>query len=325
MPQTVRTINTFSIVARDPGNGDLGLAVASKFLAAGAVVPWLAAEVGVMAVQALPAEACGPRGLEMLRQGRTAPETLEALMAADPGRDLRQVAIVDAQGAVAVHSGPSCMDWAGHQAGDGYSCQGNILTGEEVVAAMAAAFEGADGELSSRLVAALLAGDRAGGDRRGRQSAALRVVRKGGGYMGSSDNLVDLRVDDAPDPCGELARLHELQRFYFGDSPPGERMAITGELARELRDILARAGTRPRCRGRRVRARAQGRPGGADQYREPRGAHRPGAHDDRPAGTAVPARPLRLRRRPRHRRRLRPMGLPICSGLGSRRCASRSA
>jgi uncharacterized Ntn-hydrolase superfamily protein len=236
------SINTFSIIARDPLNGDLGLAVASKFLAAGAVVPWIAAGVGVMAVQALPGAQCGPRGLEMMRDGMSGPQMLDHLMAADPGRDQRQVAVVDALGATGAHTGASCMAWAGHQVGDGYSCQGNILVGAETIAAMAEAFEGSEGELSNRLLAALCAADLAGGDKRGRQSAALVVARRDAGYMGSSDMLVDLRVDDAHDPCRELRRLHGLHRFYFGTSPSTEMLKIEGDLACEIQDLLIRAG-----------------------------------------------------------------------------------
>lgn len=238
----VRSINTFSIVARDRENGDLGLAVASKFLAAGAVVPWVAAEVGVMAVQALPGLQCGPRGLEMMRDGMSGPEVLDKLIAADPDGDQRQVAVVDAQGSASAYTGTSCMAWAGHRVGDGYSCQGNILVSAETIEAMAETFEGAQGALSSRLLTALCAADRVGGDKRGKQSAALIVARRGGGYLGSSDVLVDLRVDDARDPCGELRRLHDLHHFYFGSSPSSEKLKIEGELAREVQEFLIRAG-----------------------------------------------------------------------------------
>ena len=152
-------LNTFSIVARDRETGDLGVAVASKFLAVGAVVPWVAAGVGAMAIQAYPDLTYGPRGLEMMRQGSSAREALDQLIAGDPARDVRQVGVVDARGGIGAHSGGACIPWAGHRIGEGYSCQGNILVGAETIEAMAETFEGAAGELSSRLLAALCAGD----------------------------------------------------------------------------------------------------------------------------------------------------------------------
>ena len=235
-------VNTFSIVARDPENGDLGVAVASKFLAAGAVVPWMETGVGAVAVQAFPDLTYGPRGLTMMREGLSAKETLDRLIAADPDKEVRQAGVVDAQGMVSAHTGESCIPWAGHRVGKSYSCQGNILVGPEVVDAMAEAFESAVGELSSRLLAAVGAGDLAGGDRRGKQSAALFVVRKNGGYLGTSDVLVDLRVDDAQEPCGELRRIYDLHQFYFGSSPDEEKLMIEGELVLELQEILTHLG-----------------------------------------------------------------------------------
>ena len=235
-------LNTFSIVARDPGNGDLGIAVASKFLAVGAMVPWAGAEVGAMATQAHPDLTYGPRGLEMMCGGLSAGDTLAKLIAADPDRGIRQVGAVDARGGATAHTGDACIPWAGHLVGNGYSVQGNMLVGAETLRAMARTFEDTGGDLSSRLLAALFAGDGAGGDKRGKQGAAVYVVRKDGGYGGTADVLVDLRVDDAPDPCGELQRLHGLHRFYFGSSPEAEKLRIEGDLVRELQDILLRAG-----------------------------------------------------------------------------------
>jgi uncharacterized Ntn-hydrolase superfamily protein len=237
-------LSTFSIAARDPDNGDLGVAVASKFLAVGAVVPWVEAGVGAMAIQAHPDLTYGPRGLELMRGGASAADTLGQLIAADPDRAIRQVGVVDASGGVAAHTGESCIPWAGNRAGETYTCQGNILTGAETLDAMAEVYEGTGGALSARLVAALSAGDRVGGDSRGRQGAAVYVVRKAGGYGGSTDVLVDLRVDDAPDPCAELRRLYALHRLYFESSPENEKLKIEGDLARELQEILARAGYR---------------------------------------------------------------------------------
>lgn len=235
-------VSTFSIVARDPENGDLGVAVASKFLAAGAVVPFMETGVGALAIQSFPDLSYAPRGLGMMRRGLSAKETLHRLISADPEKEGRQAGVVDANGMVSAYTGESCVPWAGHRVGKSYSCQGNILKGPGTLEAMAAGFEGAAGELSSRLLAALCAGDQAGGDRRGKQSAALFVVRKNGGYLGTSDVLVDLRVDDAPEPCGELQRLYDLHQFYFGSSPEAEKLKIEGELVRELQDILQRAG-----------------------------------------------------------------------------------
>src|SRR5258706_7793010 len=183
-------IATFSIAAHDPQNGDLGVAVASKFLAVGAVVPWARAGAGAVATQALANVAYGPDGLALLERGHTAQEALDALLAADELREHRQVGIVDACGGAAAHTGAACMDWAGHALGPGFAAQGNILAGAGVVQASAEAFARAEGELAERLLLALTAGDAAGGDRRGRQSAALYVARAGGAYGGMLDRYI---------------------------------------------------------------------------------------------------------------------------------------
>ncbi|HEX5689767.1 MAG TPA: DUF1028 domain-containing protein [Roseiflexaceae bacterium] len=237
-----RTIATFSIVARDPQNGDLGVAVASKFLAVGSVVPWARAGVGAIATQALANLTYGPNGLALLEHGRTAQETLDELLAGDEQREHRQVGIVDAQGGAAAHTGAACMDWAGHLVGDGFAAQGNILAGAQVVQAIADTFTSAQGELAERLLAALQAGDTAGGDRRGRQSAALYVARAGGSYGGVLDRYVDLRVDDHPDPVPELARLLRLHRFYLTPPRKNDMLPVDAALTRELRELLGRAG-----------------------------------------------------------------------------------
>jgi uncharacterized Ntn-hydrolase superfamily protein len=233
---------TFSIVGRDAGAGQLGVAVASKFLAVGAVVPWLEAEVGAIATQAQANTRYGPDGLALLRGGASASEALAAVLAADPGRDDRQAGIVDAQGRGATHTGASCMAWAGGRVGPGYAAQGNILSGPEVVAAMATAFETSTGRLADRLLRALAAGDAAGGDRRGRQSAAIAVVAPGGGYGGNDDTLVDLRVDDHVDPVPELRRLYDMHLLLNDTTPETEMPPLTAELADEVRELLARAG-----------------------------------------------------------------------------------
>jgi uncharacterized Ntn-hydrolase superfamily protein len=235
-------IATFSIVARDPGNGDLGIAVASKFLAVGAVVPFAQAGAGAVATQALANMHYGPGGLALMASGNSAQATLEQLLAGDPDCEQRQVGLVDAQGGAAAHTGSACHDWAGHRVGAGYAAQGNILAGPQVVEAIAGAFEHAEGELAERLMAALAAGDAAGGDRRGRQGAALYVARAGGSYGGALDRYVDLRVDDHPDPVPELARLLRLHRFYLTPPRHADLVPIEGAVARELQGLLARAG-----------------------------------------------------------------------------------
>ena len=235
-------VATFSIVARDPRNGDLGIAVASKFLAVGAVVPWARASAGALATQAMANLAYGPDGLALLEQGRSAQEALDALVASDEQRDHRQVGIVDTRGGAAAHTGARCMDWAGHIVGSGFATQGNILAGPGVVQAIAEAFTRAEGELAERLLAGLAAGDAAGGDRRGRQSAALYVARAGGSYGGALDRYVDLRVDDQPAPIPELTRLLKLHRFYLTPPHQADLLPIDAAVAHELQTLLRRAG-----------------------------------------------------------------------------------
>ncbi|HEY7477222.1 MAG TPA: DUF1028 domain-containing protein [Actinomycetota bacterium] len=232
---------TFSIAGFDPANGDLGVAVASRFPCVGAVVPWARAGVGAVATQAWANTSFGPDGLGLLRQGMSAAEVLDALVEADDGRDDRQVGAVDARGGAATFTGTSCVDWAGGRTGDHVAAQGNILVGAEVVDAMLDAYVGEEGDLSDRLLAALLAGDRAGGDRRGRQSAALLVVREAGGYEGRNDRYIDLRVDDHPDAPAELARLFGV----WDDTMLVRRdplLEATPELVADLQRRLAKLG-----------------------------------------------------------------------------------
>ena len=200
---------TFSIVGID-ANGDLGIAVASKFPAAGAAVPWARAGVGAIATQAAANTAFGPDGLGLMARGMDASSALDALLAADDDREERQAGFVDARGGLATYTGSACTDWAGGVTGDGFAAQGNILAEEAVIDAMADAFTSTDGELCDRLLASLLAGDAAGGDRRGKQSAAMLVVRAAGGYLGMNDRYVDLRVDDHPEAPAELARVFDV-------------------------------------------------------------------------------------------------------------------
>jgi uncharacterized Ntn-hydrolase superfamily protein len=232
-------VATFSIAAADPDRGEVGVAVASRFLAVGSVVPWVRAGVGAVATQAMANVAYGVRGLGLLGQGIDPAEAVEELTAADEGRDLRQVGVVRADGAAATFTGPACLPWAGGRTGPGYACQGNILVGPEVVEAMAAAFEAGSGALSRRLLAALAAGEAAGGDRRGRQSAALYVAREGGGYLGGNDRMVDLRVDDHPEPVAELARLLELHAALYREGEEASAEALTPALRQELGERLA--------------------------------------------------------------------------------------
>jgi uncharacterized Ntn-hydrolase superfamily protein len=235
-------ITTFSIVAADLATGDLGISVASKFLACGAVVPWASAGAGAVATQSFANTAYGPDGIGMMRDGLSARDALAKLLADDADRDLRQVGLVDARGGAAAHTGPGCHAWAGHHVGDGFACQGNILVGQETVDAMAAAFRSARGELSGRLVTALAAGDKAGGDKRGKQASAVYVVRPKGGYGGMNDVLVDLRVDDHPEPVTELRRLLELRDLYFGTSPASEKLKIEGAVLVDLKRLMTSRG-----------------------------------------------------------------------------------
>lgn len=210
-----KPISTFSIVGYDPNNGDLGIAVQSKFFAVGAVVPWAEAGVGAIATQSWANTSYGPRGLELLKIGLSAKQTLDHLIKDDKGKNTRQVGIVDANGNVANYTGEECHDWAGAISGKHFTAQGNILTGEEVVKAMGSSFEKSKGELADRLLDALIAGQEKGGDKRGQQSAALYVVRKNGGYSGFNDRYVDLRVDDHQKPIQELQRLLDIHKKFF--------------------------------------------------------------------------------------------------------------
>jgi uncharacterized Ntn-hydrolase superfamily protein len=201
---------TYSIVAFDPTTGDLGVAVQSKFLAVGAVVPWATAGVGAVATQSFANVAYGPDGLASLRAGMSAADTLAALTAADPLRDQRQAGIVDARGGSATFTGRGCLAWAGGRTGSGWAAQGNILAGAGVVDGLADTYLAGGAPFPELLVNCLLAADAAGGDRRGRESAALLVVRAGGGYGGGNDRYIDLRVDDHPEAPAELARLFQI-------------------------------------------------------------------------------------------------------------------
>jgi uncharacterized Ntn-hydrolase superfamily protein len=232
---------TFSIVASDADARDWGVAVASKFPAVGSVVPWARAGIGAVATQSWANTSLGPRGLELMGSGISAEETIRRLIGEDDGREKRQVGMVDVTGSPATFTGSECMEWAGGRMGDGFACQGNILAGPDVVEAMARGFVEAEADLVDRLLAAVVAGDRAGGDRRGRQSAALLVVREGGGYEGYTDRYVDVRVDDHPQAVDELVRVFEIydrELLVRKD----EILVVTPELAGDLQRRLSSLG-----------------------------------------------------------------------------------
>jgi uncharacterized Ntn-hydrolase superfamily protein len=236
-------VATYSIAACDLAAGQWGVAVQSKFLAVGSVVPWAEPEVGAIATQAYANPSYGPNGLALLREGLGASEVVERLTSEDEGRDDRQLGIVDGQGAAASWTGSGCNDWAGHRTGPGYAAQGNILVGEETVGALATTFEGnAQLPLAQRLIECLAAAQAAGGDRRGQQSASLLVVQKDGGYAGLSDVLVDLRIDDHERPVQELQRIYGLHFRLFGQSPREGWLPLEGELRAEVDERLARLG-----------------------------------------------------------------------------------
>lgn len=237
---------TFSIVARSADGESWGVAVASKFLAVGSVVPAAVAGLGALAVQAEPNVAWKSLGLFLLDEGANAAVALERLLADDDKPDDRQVGIVDQEGGAAAHTGAGCFGWAGHRTGSGVTVQGNVLTGPEVLDAMLESWDATadEPELAQRLLAALSAGDRAGGDRRGRQSAALLVVKEEAGYGGMDDIAVDLRVDEHREPCTELARLLELNRIHLTASTEDERVTLDEDLRAEL-ESLARAAGHP--------------------------------------------------------------------------------
>ena len=237
---------TFSIVARDPVTGDLGIAVASKFLAVGAVVPHASAGVGAIATQALANVRYGREGLALLAEGLGANDALARLIAADEGRDHRQAGIVDAGGGSASHTGSGCIPWAGGRTAAGVAAQGNLLTGAEVVDALFETYLAGGAPFPELLLAAMQAGDDQGGDRRGRESAALLVVRENGGYGGGTDRWIDLRVDDHQAPLGELSRLLELNHLYLDRPDIADLLPVDETLANELRTALANVGYDPR-------------------------------------------------------------------------------
>ncbi len=235
-------LSTFSIAGHDPETQEWGIAVQSKFLAVGAVVPWARAGVGAVATQSYANTSFGPEGLALMARGLTAEEALGQLVAGDEGCERRQVGMIDAEGRAATFTGNECHAWAGGLTGTYYAAQGNILVSSATVEAMAKTFEGAQGELADRLVRALAAGQAAGGDRRGQQSAAVLIVRPEGGYGGYNDRYMDLRVDDDPAPIDRLQALVDLHHLFFRPPTADEMVAIEGDLAGEIQRILQWAG-----------------------------------------------------------------------------------
>ncbi|MBD0291173.1 MAG: DUF1028 domain-containing protein, partial [Thermoleophilia bacterium] len=233
------------------GRREWGVAVASKFLAVGSLVPSAEGEVGALATQAMANVRYGPEGIALLRAGHTAGEVVARLTSADEDRALRQLGVVDAKGGAATFTGEECFEWAGGRAGDGFAAQGNILVSGATVDALADTFQATAGRpLAERLLDSLAAGEAAGGDRRGRQSASLLVVRPGGGYGGMSDVVADLRADDHPAPVEELRRLYALHELYFGETPDAEWIDVDAALAAEVRERLAGLGYRDEDLGR---------------------------------------------------------------------------
>lgn len=236
---------TFSIVAFDPATRSWGVAVASKCLAVGFAVPWGGAETGAIATQALANLAYGPDGLALLREGLTASEVVARLVESDPLADQRQVGIVDRHGNTANHTGPGCLDWKGHRSAEHFTAQGNLLEGPHVVDAMVEAYDTAEPHFGRRLVSCLRAGQAAGGDRRGLESAAISIWQEGAAYGGNLDIGTDLRVDDHTDPVGELARLLELHFLYFERPDPATLLDLEGPLLEEVAAALAAVGYPP--------------------------------------------------------------------------------
>jgi uncharacterized Ntn-hydrolase superfamily protein len=238
-----RNVATFSIAACDLEARQWGVAVQSKFLSVGSVVPWAEPGVGAIATQAYANPRYGPNGLALLREGKSAQEAVDELTAADDGRANRQLGIVDAKGRAATYTGAECYDWAGGRTGDGYAAQGNILVSADTVDALVETYEGSAGKpLAERLLDCLAAAQAAGGDRRGQQSASLLIVERDGGYAQLSDIVVDLRVEDHERPIEELQRIYRLHQAIFGETPRDQWIQVDDTLAEELRERLARLG-----------------------------------------------------------------------------------
>ena len=250
-PDSEPFASTFSIVGIDLKNGDVGVAVQSKFPNVRPIVPWAEAGVGAIATQSFINVSFGPKGLALLRNGATAEEALHILIANDTGREVRQVGIIDAKGNAASWTGKECFDWAGGITGSnpgtkgvvitgkGFAAQGNTLVGKETVEALARTFQKTEGTLADKLVAAIVAGGKAGGDRRGEESAALLVKRKGAGYDGTTDDLIDISIYDNTKPLQELVRLYKLHKLYYFRTDPRNLIKIDPSICKELQTILS--------------------------------------------------------------------------------------
>src|SRR2546425_2641263 len=250
-PDIIKRAHTYSIVAYDSATGDLGVAVQSKFPNVGGIVPWAKAGSGAVATQSLGNSYYGEKGLELLAQGAAAPEAMRTVMRGDPRPSQRQVGMVDGRGNAASWTGDSCFDWAGGRAGGQavggkgqmitgrtYAAQANIMVSDQTVKTLADAFERAKGSLADRLMAALVAGQAGGGDKRGMESAALLVVRSHAGYLGLNDRYIDIRVYDDTNPIRELQRLYQLHQLYFFTRRPEDLVAITPDVVKQLEPIL---------------------------------------------------------------------------------------
>ncbi|MFC4738345.1 DUF1028 domain-containing protein [Bacillus daqingensis] len=237
---SIPKVATYSIIGFDPETGETGIAVQSKFLGVGAVVPWAEAGTGAVATQSFANTGFGPDGLQLLKEGFSAAEVVEKLIADDKDAALRQFAIMDQNGRTAAYTGSECFDWAGHREGRYCTAQGNILKNKETVEQMVASFESSEGPIAERLLAALDAAQAAGGDSRGKQSAALFIVQREGGYGGYNDRKYDLRVDDHKEPLAELRRLYELHQLYFTRPDENDLLELDGEVLEEVQEHLVR-------------------------------------------------------------------------------------
>jgi len=237
-----RCISTYSIVGCDPDREEVGVAVQSKFPAVGSAVPWAKGGVGAVATQAWANLSYGNTGIELMEKGLHPEEVIKTMTDADEGKDVRQVGVVDVKGRSATFTGKDCTNWAGGIAEKNFAAQGNILTGANVVEAMAKTFVDTKGDLAAKLMESLTAGQNAGGDSRGMQSAAIYVVKVGAGYGGFSDRLVDLRIDDHKNPIAELRRLLDMSRFYFGKTKEGNISKIEGDIKNYLLGVLTKSG-----------------------------------------------------------------------------------
>ncbi|SER76569.1 DUF1028 domain-containing protein [Salipaludibacillus aurantiacus] len=235
-------VATFSIIGFDPETKEWGVAVQSKFLGVGAVVPWAEACVGAVATQSFANTAFGPEGLALLKKGLAPEKIIEELIKEDPDRELRQFAVMNSKGETAAYTGENCYHWAGHQAGTYCTAQGNILVSEDTVQQLVKTFESASGSLAERLVEALDKAQAAGGDSRGKQSAALFIVQDKGGYGGYNDRKYDLRVDDHKEPIKELRRLYELHKLYFSQPAEEDLLQLEGDVLKEVQQLLASNG-----------------------------------------------------------------------------------